>query len=500
MSDTQNYIPHPTPLKMHNDNALIRVIMGPPGSGKSAAMVMELLFMSLRQAPSDSGIRHTRWIIVRKTHRDLRDTTVETFKAWFPSAYGSIRSTAPMNGLYQIPLPDGTSARIELLFRSMDSDKALEDLDSLEVTGGWCNEGSELPEAVVLKLNERIALKRYPPRKLFSNLSDAESHVTQAALLVDYNPPPKGHWTVTLFDSPAKPANVSFFRQPAGLIEHQDEETGKYTYTVNPEAENLQAGADGGEGYLNTLQGYQALGRYDLIETRLLCRYGGVRAGKPVWNNFDPQEHVSEAPLEPRAGTEVIVAVDTSGIHPCAIVCQHVRGRWEVQDGVYGDEMGLEEFMDALLIPLLQTKYADCRSLFVCDPANARDGMTATSPTTMIKDRGYRAIVAHTNAFAPRREAVDSLFFRRNGVIIDLRLVELVEACSGEYKYRKMRATTADGASQYAAEPEKSKWSHWADALQYFALHVGRNKTEDHDARERGAAIANSVARKRRVI
>jgi hypothetical protein len=294
-----------------------------------------------------------------------------------------------------------------------------------------------------------------------------------------------------------RPDNAVLFKQPAALIEETDELTGKLSYSLNPLAENISAGSNFGQAYFEQLETYQAQGNYDLIETRLLCRYGGVRAGKPVWNNFDVNEHVSDEPLVPRVGTETIVAMDTSGIHPCAIIFQHVNQRWEAQDGMYGDEMGLEEFMDAGLTPLLQSKYGDCRVLFVCDPANARDGMTATSPTSMLKERGYRAVVAHTNAFTPRREAVDSLFHRKKGFIIDPRLVELVEACSGEYKYRKLKVMTADGANQYAAEPEKSKWSHWADALQYFALHVSRVKIDD-DTAARGRAVMAALGKKRK--
>ena len=498
MSELRRYIPTPTALKMHNSALLVRAVMGPPGSGKSVANVMELLFLAMRQRPTPAGIRSTRWLVVRKTYASLGTTTLKTLREWLPSQYGSIRDTAPMQGKYVIPLPDGTTVHMELILLSLEKPADMEKLNSLEITGAWINEADEVDVAIIAKCVERSG--RFPSRMHWPSLPDEESHITWRGVLLDYNPPPKGHPLVKYLDSEETPDNAILFKQPAALIEHQDPETGKYTYELNPDAENVRAGADGGNKYFDDLKTYQAQGNYDLIETRLLCRYGGVRAGKPVWNNFDYREHVAEAPLEPRAGTDVVIAMDTSGIHPCAIMCQHVRNRWEVQDGIYGDEMGLEEFMDALLTPLLQTKYADCRVLFVCDPANARDGMTATSPTTMIKERGYRAVVAPTNAFAPRREAVDSLFFRRNGVIIDPRLEELVEACSGEYKYRKLRAVTAAGTSQYAAEPEKSKWSHWADALQYFALHVGRNKTDDHEALGRGAVIARSVARKRRVV
>ena len=498
MSGSLTYKPTPTALKMHSSAMLVRAVMGPPGSGKSVANVMELLFLAMRQKPTPSGIRSTRWLVVRKTYASLGTTTLKTLREWLPAQYGSIRDTAPMQGKYVIPLPDGTTVHMELILLSLEKPADLEKLNSLEVTGAWINEADEVDVAIIAKCVERSG--RFPSRIHWPDLSDEDSHITWRGVLLDYNPPPKGHPLVTYLDSEETPDNAILFKQPAALIEHMDEETGKFSYTLNPDAENVRAGADGGNKYFDDLKTYLAQGNYDLIETRLLCRYGGVRAGKPVWTNFDRREHVATEPLVPRGGTETIVAMDTSGIHPCALICQYVRGRWEVQDGAYGDEMGFDEFMDSMLIPTLKTKYADCRILFVCDPANARDSRTGTSPTAAIIELGYRAVVAPTNAFAPRREAVDSLFFKRDGLIIDPRLEDLIDACAGEYKYQKLRGVSAEGASQYAAKPEKSKWSHWADALQYLALHVGRNTMDDEVARNRGAAIASRIAQKRRSV
>ena len=493
------YIPTATGLLHHNClHKRLRAVMGPPGSGKSVMNVMELLFLAMRQRPTSDGKRLSRWLVVRRTYSNLSTTTLKTLRDWLPAQYGDIKNTAPMTGEYIIPLADGTTVYMELVLISLETPKDLDKLNSLEVTGTWINEADEVDTSIITKCIERDG--RYPSRKYFPHLRAEESHITWRGVLLDYNPPPEAHPLVGLLDSPSIPSYAVLFKQPAALLEQTDPETGKVKYILNPLAENVQAGADGGQKYFDDLEAYLAVGDMERIKTRLLCQYGGTYDGKPVWNNFDASVHVAEEPIKTKAGTLVLVAIDTSGIHPCAVFGQYYRGRWEIQRGLYGDEMGLEEFIEELVVPLLRTEYGDCEVLCVCDPADARDARTATSPTNLlITEYGLRAIQAPTNVFKLRREAVDSLFYRRDGLIIDPRLTTLIDACKGEYKYKKLRATTTDGTLQYAVTPEKDKYSHWADALQYFALHVLSKKVADADAQNIGHSIRDNIQRKRRV-
>ena len=246
------------------------------------------------------------------------------------------------------------------------------------------------------------------------------------------------------------------------------------------------------------LANYQKLGKLDMISTRLLCRYGKAGGdGKKVFNNFDRKRHVSEEPLKPAQLTDVLVSVDTSGLHPCAIFWQYVRSKWQIIDGVYGEDMGFEEFVDDVITPLMTMRYPECDSLFVCDPANARGSNTKVSPTELLIDRGYRAIVATTNAFKPRKDAVESLLHRQGAgsVLITKSLGLLIDALEGAYQYKKL--VVKGSSEQFSSKPDKNKYSHWADAVQYGALHIIDGTMSDED-KELAARVAAASARRRR--
>lgn len=67
----------PTIRKFHNDDDFVRGIMGPIGSGKSTACVMEILMRSMAQAPASDGIRYTRWAVVRNCYDDKTEILTE---------------------------------------------------------------------------------------------------------------------------------------------------------------------------------------------------------------------------------------------------------------------------------------------------------------------------------------------------------------------------------------------------------------------------------------
>lgn len=162
-------------------------------------------------------------------------------------------------------------------------------------------------------------------------------------------------------------------------------------------------------------------------------------------------------------------------------LCVCVCGAWQISDGVYGDEMGLEEFIDDVMTPLLTIRYPNCDYLCVCDPANARDGRTATSPTELLREKGYKAVLAPTNAFKDRLRSTEKLLSRRDKgrVLISPTVNMLIDALDGGYQYRKLRATGINEI--FSTQPLKNKYSHWADAFQYGALHIINGIISDDD-------------------
>ena len=487
------YLPYPTMTAMHQGvTNQFRYVAGPPGSGKSVGCFMDLLAIALRQEPDPDGIRPTRFGVIRSTYGELEETTLETMKAWLPAQYTRYVHTKPIKVHCKLPLPDGTTADIQFRLIAIANLDDLGKLDSAEYTAIWLNELTGLPAELVGKAGERVG--RYPPSNRWP---DGKSHVTYYGVIGDYNYPPKDHWLVGFLHDGTLPENSMLYEQPPALLDHVDPETKMVTYEINPAAENL-VNLDNGKKYMLDLANYQKLGKLDMISTRLLCRYGKAGGdGKKVFNNFKRERHESEEPLKPAQLTDVMVSVDTSGLHPCAIFWQYVRSQWHIADGVYGEDMGFEEFVDDVITPMMTMRYPECDSLFVCDPANARGSNTKVSPTELLIDRGYRAIVATTNAFKPRKDAVEGLLHREGAgsLLVTTSLTMLIDALDGAYQYQKLAIKGT--SEQYSSKPAKNKYSHWADAIQYGALHIIDGTISDED-QELAARVAAASARRRR--
>ena len=234
-----------------------------------------------------------------------------------------------------------------------------------------------------------------------------------------------------------------------------------------------------------------------MIQTRLLCRYGKASGGgKGIFTNFDRERHIAQAPIKPMVATNTIISIDTSGIHPCALFWQYVRGKWFITDGVYGNEMGFEEFVDDVLLILIKQRYAGCHIICVCDPANARDARTAITPIDLLRDRELDAIPASTNKFKDRMQACEMLLSKeKGGVVISPSISFLIGALEGGYQYRRLRVTGA--GAQYSSQPLKNDYSHWADAFQYGALYIIGETLSDKDVELIRSITRASISRGR---
>jgi hypothetical protein len=84
MSDTIkiNFDAPPTCGRFMASDAFFRLIAGPVGSGKTTACIFELLRRAAQQAPSQDGLRHTRFAVVRQTLKQLKDTVLKDIVQW----------------------------------------------------------------------------------------------------------------------------------------------------------------------------------------------------------------------------------------------------------------------------------------------------------------------------------------------------------------------------------------------------------------------------------
>ena len=117
------YNASPTCARFHLDDSFVRALIGPIGSGKSVACVMELLRLAGEQSPGPDGIVRGRACVVRNTYRELKDTTINTWNDWCPPQMVGRWDEVNMT-LHMI----SPRMHVEVLFRALDHLKDIKKL------------------------------------------------------------------------------------------------------------------------------------------------------------------------------------------------------------------------------------------------------------------------------------------------------------------------------------------------------------------------------------
>ena len=466
------YVPTETGTRFHESRAFIKTILGPVGSGKSSACVMELLMSAMNQEPNDEGVRQSRHLIIRNTFPELRSTTVKTFQEWIPNTICPVVYSIPFNARLQQNLPDGTKVDAEFVFLALDRPDDVSKLLSLELTTAWINEVREIDREILNNLITRVG--RYPALK-------AGAAPTYPHIILDTNAPKTTHWTHEMFRLGKKlPEGWEYFEQPPAVFWSDDIEK----WEVNPDAENLRWLPK--MYYENAIEGSSD----DYVRNMLACEPGVSVAGKPVFPNFSYRTHVSQTKLVPHRGLPLLVGLDV-GLHPAAVICQLSGRGLRVLEEVVPDDCGLEEFMDEYLLPVLTARYAGFKITGVMDPAGmGRSGLDKRTSLDVLHARGIRAYPASTNSIAPRLEAVKFFLGRIDGLVIDASCQMLIDGMSGEYCFEIVHGV----GSKYKELPTKAHpVSDVCDALQYAAVFSRFGRDTSPQARRRAG---NEVEKK----
>lgn len=464
-------------------NDFVQFIQGPWGSGKTAACVVGKLWkVAVSQAPDKEGIRRTRFFIVRNTYTDLKNTTLNTWKDWFPEGvYGEITMSRPFRHHIQINDVD-----CEVLFLALDDEEDRKKLLSLECTAIYFNEFREIERGIIDDATGRVG--RYPSKKYKpDNVPDAE-WPTWFGVLGDTNAPSEDHWLpIMRGDVPypdsftdediaahQKPDNWTFFLQPPGMLRTYDENGKHVGYEVNPDAENLKYLPTG--YYPNMIKGKKP----SWVKINVLNELGQNVEGKPIFETFKEGVHVSREPLEAVPGSVVYVGVDF-GRKPAAVMGQTIGGQWRILHELQAFNMGADRFAP-ILKKELSGRFPGFQFAMYGDPSGGDPKETSDDTAIKIfRKNGLRILPAHTsNTLTIRWEAVEAVLGRNNdlntgpGLLIDPICKTLVTAMSGGYQFKRMRVS---GSARYSEVPDKDNpYSHIADALQYMLLGAGEGR------------------------
>jgi hypothetical protein len=442
-------------LEFHRSKAFVRGLKGPVGSGKSSSAVMEFFTRSYEQKPDRQGIRRTRFLCIRNTYGELKSTTIKTVQDWLPMM--SFKWDAPIVGYLDFKIQDGTRVISEWLFISVDRPEDTGKLRSLEVTGAWLNEASEIAAEILHMATQRVG--RYPSKK--------QGGPTWSGVIWDSNPPNTDHWIYRLHEK-EQPESFEIFHQPPGLID-----LGNGVYEVNEGAENLQNLPTGGEYYLRQVAGK----RKEWIDVFLRGQYGVIVDGKPVYPDYHDDIHCKLTP--PLKNIPIIVGLDY-GRNPAAVFVQLTpRGQLRILDELWGENMGIGVFADDILKPHIAQHYRDYSLIPIGDPAGIAKESDERSAFDVLAAHGIVAAPAHTNALTGRLEAVKKYLTKlidgQPGLVLDPKCDRLRNGFIGMYHYKRVQVS----GERVKETPEKDMYSHVHDSLQYAALFADLSSVND---------------------
>jgi hypothetical protein len=449
-----NYTPSPTGEAFMDSRKFIKLVCGPVGGGKSTVALFDLLERAMNQEPFN-GIRRTKFGILRNTTQQLKATVKPLIDQWFVTMTGGgMGQWRLVENVFEMKfnMPDGTQVHSEFMLLAADTPDDVRRLLSLELSAAWVEECREVDEQVFAGLQGRVA--RFPAR--------IAGGVTYAGVICSTNPPPLGTFWHDFMVNP--PATAEIFLQPPAMLEDG---------SWNPEAENLENLAP--DYYENLVAGKKV----GWIDVYIRNKYGPGEWGNPVYRDtFKSDFHVSPVPLKAitQAMHPLIVGMDNGLQAAAAIGQQDARGRVNVLRECFVPEdqtMGVETYLDKLLIPLLRSDFPQFRPenvVFVLDPACFQRSQVDEKTIAMaVQGRGFRVVKATTNDPERRIGAVEGLLGRQidgqAGFLIDPSCKHLINGFEWGYRYKK--ATSATGSMT----PEKNHFSHLHDGCQYLALH-----------------------------
>ena len=118
-----SYTPAPTLARFHASSAVVRVIIGHVGSGKTTGCCQEIKILAQNQQADRRGLRRSRWAFIRNTYPELKTTTLRTWLEWIGGeTLGSVKYDYPIVQMLRWAMADGTTVELECMFISLESE------------------------------------------------------------------------------------------------------------------------------------------------------------------------------------------------------------------------------------------------------------------------------------------------------------------------------------------------------------------------------------------
>lgn len=481
-----NYTPSRTAKLFHLDDSRVRCLIGPVGSGKSVACVIECaLRRAIKQEPDPDGVRRTRGVMIRNTYNQLLTTTIKTFKDWFGHAICTYKADKPLSAIVHFDLDDGTKVECEVLFLALDKEDDTGKIRGLEITWAYINEASEIRDYSVMEaLSQRIG--RYPKQYQDEN-GEYKGGPTWVGIVIDTNPSDDEHWIYSKFEV-EKPDGFKIFHQPPAVVLAEGSTIENPIFEKNegqvpgiPPAENIEHLGKKGHGwdyYMNQIPGMS----YEQVRVMLMAQYGTIAYGRAVYQQYKDRIHYLPNKTDPKTGKPmdvtpmfglpVILGFDFGIGHAACVIAQLSPLRQlRVLEEIVVKDMSTREFGDYVRAKLFN-EYKGMKVIAVGDPAgNQRKSTDSMTDITILNECGIPVTACLTNSPKQRVESVVYFLTRlveeQPGLVLSSKCPMLRKGFAGRYYYNKV--STSAREEIYRAEPCKNEYSHPHDALQYIA-------------------------------
>jgi len=463
----------PTLERFHNSPAKFRCVMGPYGSGKSVAMLAELVRLSVAQLPDKNGIRPTHSLVTRNTYPDLTRTTLATFKEWFLSLYRITMNPFPV-AIAEYGLPDWTRVEHRITFMALEDESDEGKLRSLEITNAFVNEACLIKESHIDNIKDRLG--RFPPKK--------RVEPTRVCFLADTNPPSTENWYYKRSEI-TRPHDWEFFKQPPGLLRDPSAPLG---YVENPAAENIQNLGIGYEYYFQMLSSPE-----EQIKCRVMGEYSTFYPGKPVYPEYSDSTHCPDEPLEIYGALPIYIGWDFGNTPACVIGQLAPNGQLRILREYWVDNGYITMLADKIVMPDLHNTFRGMRRVSFGDPSGInKSQVIGISPIDALDELGIETDPAPCagNRTDDRVGAMRDFFTKMvydseanpaPGILVDRSCKRLREAFKGGYLRRMVN--TSVGGDYTAEKPEKNQFSHIMEAAQYMVVGMvdgGRRREHVH--------------------
>lgn len=454
------YIPSPTAVKFHDTESFVNLVIGPYGSGKSTMCIHHIVRNACSMPAWNNGRRRARWAIVRNTSGELYSTTLQTWLAWF-SELGDIRKRQKPMLTYEHTFNDGHGIiELELIFIALDREEDLRKIKSLEVTGAYINELSEVPQGALSHFKGRVN-HRYPSRAFCSE-------PYWSGIIADTNPPDVDHWIYRDFET-KQLDSYRIFHQPPGLL--RDEDGNWFQSEECDNAKNLAP-----DYYTKLAEGQTE----DFVKVFCLGEYGSVGFGKKVYPEYNDDLH-SVARIDAIQGEPVHLGWDFGLTPACIVVQMSPRGQFRVLKEYTSEDMGIRTFAKGVVLPGLQRDFPYCKiGISRGDPSGTAGDqiMEELSCIGELCSLGIDTAPARSNDLEPRigsvRYFMNTMVDGKPGFIVSREgAPQLRRGFVKDYCFKRL---SVSGEERYREVPHKNASSHPHDAAQYIAMEFAADR------------------------